>query len=247
MTEIRLRKSTATAVVVVGILLGSSVVVLSFGESGGGCSPGTVVAEVNDTLTPWLLLNSPFDGSAHGSVPIQNGSLNLTLFANNSGSVWGFFERESWTVRSGQSNGGADSSCSSVFFLSPKNEWSSDVLPLFNSSSPAYRNDSAEWDWVNITGTPGPIYFHNRFYESTSRLSTCGTNASVLTATSDHVSVYVQFMYKGMSNVVQTTIPVTTSYRYIFPANAGTWSIDNLSAPGGPGGGLAFAFLGSCA
>jgi len=38
----------------------------------------------------------------------------------------------------------------------------------------------------------------------------------------------------------------TATWSYWFPPDFGTWQIDNLSAPGGPGGGWAFNFVGHC-
>ena len=227
---------------VAGLLAGSALSAGTLILPGGSCSPGPVIAQVNDTLTAVLVLNSPFLGSANGSVPIQNGTLNLTIFANDSGSVWGYFQRVDWTIQAGQATVNTGGSCSGAFFATGRAVGSSGVLPLFNSGSPAYQNDSSESDWVNISGTPGPVYFHNQFYAPTSRLSTCGTNASVQVARSNHITVEVQFTYKGTTEVVQATIPVSTTYRYFFPADGGTWQIDNLSAPGGPGGGWAFSY-----
>ncbi|MGC2034334.1 MAG: hypothetical protein WA761_02675 [Thermoplasmata archaeon] len=41
---------------------------------------------------------------------------------------------------------------------------------------------------------------------------------------------------------VPYVLPFTEQYTYTFPANFGTWQVDNLSAPGGPGGGWAFSY-----
>jgi len=41
---------------------------------------------------------------------------------------------------------------------------------------------------------------------------------------------------------IATELPFTEQYHYSFPANFGTWQVDNLSAPGGSGGGWAFSY-----
>lgn len=236
------KRLAAAAALVAGILIAAGVTTLTLSGPANSCTPGPIVAFHNNSLTPLLLLNSPYNGSAHGTVTIENGTLNLTMFANNSGGFWGYFERIDWTVRAGQGSNGADSSCASVFYLTEKDDWTAAGLPLFNSSSPYYLNDSQEPDSVEISSSGGPTYFYNQFYAATSKLSTCGTNASVQTVRSTHTRVGIEFQYAGTSHIVNVTLNESTSYRYDFPADTGTWAIDNLSAPGGPGGGWAFSY-----
>ncbi len=232
----------SVAALVTGLLIAAGETTLTLSQPANGCAPGKVVAFHNDSLTPQLLLNSPYDGSAYGTLPVDNGSRNLTMYANNSGGLWGYFERIDWTVRVGQSSGGTNPACDQVFYLSEKDDWTSAGLPLFNSSTPYYLNDSREPTSVQISSSGGPTYFYNQFYSVTSELSTCGTNSSVQTVKSNHIQVGIEFQYFGSSHIVNVTLKEPTSYRYVFPANTGIWAIDNLSAPGGPGGGWAFSY-----
>lgn len=38
------------------------------------------------------------------------------------------------------------------------------------------------------------------------------------------------------------TLTFVQTFHYLFPSDFGTWQIDNLSTPGGPGGGWAFSY-----
>jgi hypothetical protein len=229
--------------IVAGVLVASGLTVGSLSVWAESCVPGQVSSVVNDTLTPQMLLNSPYNGSAFGTVPIENGTLNLTLFANNSGGAWGFFDRTDWTIRDGTSPGGASAACRATYFVSFAGDSSSDGLPLFNSSAPAFLNDSTEPNSVQINGTPGPVYFSNGFRDATGEISTCGGSAVGRNLTSTHIEVGVQFRANGATHTADVTIDVSTHYEYRFPANGGSWEIDNLSAPGGPGGGWAFSYI----
>jgi hypothetical protein len=236
------RWGAAVAAVVAGIVIASGLTIVTLSQPIVDCTPGPVVATVNGSLTPRLLLNAPYNGLAYGTVPIDNGSQNLTIFANNSGGVWGLFEHVGWTIRQGVATGQSNSSCRRVYFPSLTDDWTSVGLPLFNSSAPAYLNDSAEANWVQINGTPGPVYFSNGFYAPTGQISTCGQSATHRAASSDYLQIGVQFDVNDVAHVVNVTLAVSTQYEYVFPANGGTWAIDNLSAPGGPGGGWAFSY-----
>jgi hypothetical protein len=236
------RWQSSVVAVAVGVAVAIGLTLAGLTLDSGGCSPGPVVSTVDDTLTPMLLLNAPYNGSASGTVPIENGTQDLTLTANNSGGVWGYFERSDWTIRDASSARGSGSSCDGVYFASLAEDWSSDILPLFNSSEPAYLNDSAEPTTAPVDGTPEPVHFQNGFGLPDGELSTCGETASTVYLSSSRLDVGVQFETGGISHVVDTELEVPTHYEYNFPANGGTWAIDNLSAPGGPGGGWAFSY-----
>lgn len=236
------RGSRAIFAVAAGVLIASGLTVVALNVGTAECVPGPVVSSVNATLAPLLLLNAPYDGSANGTVPIENGTHALTLFANNSGGVWGYFERMDWTIRQGTGLGRFAAYCDSIFFPTLTNDWSSDVIPLFNASGTAYINDSSEAHTVQISGTPGPVYFSNGFSAPTGVVSTCGRGAVQENASSSYIQISVDFQEQGVSHVASLTLDVATNYQYFFPPNQGTWSVDNLSAPHGPGGGWAFSY-----
>jgi hypothetical protein len=59
---------------------------------------------------------------------------------------------------------------------------------------------------------------------------------------SNRLTVWFPVSLSDRTVQVPFIIPVTESYHYTFPANFGIWEVDNLSAPGGPGGGWAFSY-----
>jgi hypothetical protein len=96
-------------------------------------------------------------------------------------------------------------------------------------------------------GSPGQIptlLFDNAFQGSNLRnISTCGQPAqSYPGVSSDYLKVSFPITFQGEHLTVPFMIPVDESYHYWFPGNFGTWQVDNLSAPGGPGGGWAFSY-----
>jgi hypothetical protein len=249
-----MRANRESAALGIGVALGFALVVIGPGltswpqpaaPAAPGCVPGSIVAWVNDTYPPILIANSPYNGTASGSVPITNGTHILTLSPRN-GSAFGVFERMNWTVRIGKATGGTDPSCVGTYYLVPTDDGTSTTFPLSNRSVFNFTTDSQEPNQSGITGAGGPVYFYDGFYTSTSQLSTCGAGTTVLHAASNSIRVGVTFEADSTAHVVNVTIPVSTNYTYTFPANAGTWSIDNLSAPGGPGGGWAFGYVGPC-
>jgi hypothetical protein len=229
--------------VVVGILIAIGITTVTFADTPGGCVPGQVVAYHNDSLTPLLLANSPYSGQGSGTLPVENGSKYITLGGMyTNGSTIGYFERVDWVVRVGQSDGAGSSSCDQKFYLTENDDWTATIFTLSNQSTIYFVNDSQEPAYAQVSWSGGPMYFYNQFYTTTGEVSTCGTNSSVQTVTSNHIRVGVEFQYAGNSHVINITLSESTSYKYVFPANTGTWKVDNLSAPGGPGGGWAFSY-----
>lgn len=234
------------AFLLAGIILGSALVEvsLSIRSPPGECVPGPIVAIVNDTETPAVLLNSPWDASRADSstanLRLGNGTVE-TFFAWN-GSVWGAYNVTNWTVRIGIETRSNGPSCSSTFFLSREQPGGGVALtPGF------YMNDSQEPGYIRV-GNPLtiPVYYWNGYYHQTFQVSTCGSGPVFRNLTSDRITVGVPFTYHGVNETVNVTLPALNSYGYVFPADGGTWAVDNLSAPGGPGGGWAFSYLGPC-
>lgn len=74
-------------------------------------------------------------------------------------------------------------------------------------------------------------------------ISTCGTS-QIWTPTIQTfgIRVTVPLTVAGRTVSIPYTLPFDETYRYQFPANFGTWQVENNSAPGGPGGGWAFSY-----
>jgi hypothetical protein len=244
----RTRSRPQVAAVLVGILLGATLVVWATPPVAhryvaaplATCVPGELVETLNETLTPLALMNSPYHGSATGSLPITNGTRHMTLFPSN-GSVVGYFEIVGWTVRSGESQGPANASCASRLFLQYQDHETSDTFSLYNQTY-NFTNDSQAPTSENVSWTAAPVYFSDGVDRHTEAISTCGGRAVVRNATSSHLTVGVPVPTPSGLQTLDYVLNISTSYTYTFPANGGEWEVDNLSAPGGPGGGWAFSY-----
>lgn len=232
---------------ILGVILGASLLtVQALVLQPPTCAPGPIVAALNDTFTPLLLLNSPFgtnySESSNGSLPIDNGTRTLTLGGAYNGNVWGYFERIDWTVAVGESKGGSERSCAAMFYLSAKDLWTGDGLPVYNGTLSNFSNDSEVPTHAGGNLSDGEVVFNDRFTSTTNLVDTCGHGTQFENATSTHITVGIGFEYQGSWHVVNTVLAIVTHYQYTFPADGGRWSVDNLSSPGGPGGGWAFSY-----
>lgn len=78
-------------------------------------------------------------------------------------------------------------------------------------------------------------------------ISTCGGAAVYRNVTATGLTVWTPAASTLGGLPIAVDLPFPATYHYLFPASFGSWQIDNLSAPGGPGGGWAFSFVGPCA
>jgi hypothetical protein len=239
----RILRISATAI---GLLLAVASLAFTFPAiSIKSCVPGRTVSVVNGTYSPLLLLNSPYatpySDPSNGSVLVYNGSKSVGFTAYN-GSTWGYFERMDWFVKIGQGSAGDEPLCSSLFYPVASDDWTSSIQVLYNNSISNFVNDSMVPDHVQTNTSGGPVYFNDRFSKASITISTCGAVTAIRGLTSTHITVGIPFVYQGVSHVAYTILDITTHYRYVFPANGGIWAVDNLSAPGGPGGGWAFSY-----
>lgn len=232
------------ACAIIGALLGCCLPILSVPAPlpcpSGNCQTGPVVALLNTTLTPYLLINSPYRGLANGSLPIPGG-VELTIYPTN-GSTTGYFEHIGWIVRDEVPAPGSSSSCSGLFNLTYVDEGTSTTFSLFNGTVLNFTNDSEEPNEVTTNWTSGPVLYSNGFLAETGRITTCDSDAATRHTQSTHIVVGVPFQSMGVWHLLDETLAIPTTYSYTFPADTGTWLIDNLSAPGGPGRRWAFSY-----
>jgi hypothetical protein len=74
-------------------------------------------------------------------------------------------------------------------------------------------------------------------------VSTCGSSTASLWVTSHYLTLWYRFSTGQGSATVSFTAPESgAGFHYSFPADFGMWQVDNLSSPGGPGGGWAFSY-----
>ena len=219
------------------------------------------------TFVPAVLVNSPFGGNATGRgtiPPYFPGSLGYptlgsfqTSFAEN-GTASGTFNSVNVSVFKGRSElalgPGLNSPCSQSFSVVPTQPPFLGTYAGWQLGLASNLTDKGEGSSVSFSSFGGyrvlPLYFNNSFsVASGANISTCNapSRSVALTANSDSLSVSIGFSLDGRNETAPMTLPFVQSYLYWFPANFGTWQVDNLSAPGGPGGGWAFNYLGPCA
>jgi hypothetical protein len=156
---------------------------------------------------------------------------NVSLFQVHNETVWG---------------PGQNVHCTSPYAVirlpPPANGAISSVIP-----TPSRLSDVNESDNVSILHTPSNLstvfYFDNGFSSpNMAPVTTCGAAGENLSSTSTRLSAGVPFNISGHVVVTPLTLNFAQKFWYDFPPNFGTWQIDNLSEPGGPGGGWAFSY-----
>jgi hypothetical protein len=138
---------------------------------------------------------------------------------------------------------GNDVRCKSLFTVAIRN-WGGVVLggPLLGQGN---VSDNEEPDSLGHWTYPGDVNltFSNGFtHNNSSNISTCKASASSDVVTSPHFDVNVPVAVGGSRYSISVSLPIQETFHYVFPANFGTWAIDELSASGGPGGGWAFSY-----
>ena len=242
------RRSAHLTAAVVGSALGAILVGLPIGfhapESQAAqstCLKGPELASANPMLTPLLLVNSPYQGNSTGTVSILNDTWNVTLGSRN-GSTWGYFEHFGWSVFREESQPGSPTNCSARLDVVHSDDETATIFSLVNGTTGNFSNDSEVPNVVSTSWTAAPTTFADGFQRLTETISTCGSGARVRHVTSHHIDIGLELHATGLPRVLNVTVNVTTWYVYTFPANTGVWEVDNLSAPGGPGGGWAFSY-----
>ncbi len=224
----------------------------------------SVVVQNETAWVPLGVLNSPFGGSANidSSVPpsLFDSSPNDTppgIVGNvSNGSIGGGLWRVNITVSrltSGLAWGpGLDSRCPQPYLATletvyPSHLYTGDFFgwawgPQFGPNS---TTDQGEPHQFNLSLVPGDstVYFYNGFVAANhASVSTCGAGPQTLVTESASLTVFVPFRVGGVNLTQPVTLPIAERFSYSFPANVGIWQIDNLSAPGSPGGGWAFSY-----
>lgn len=217
------------------------------------CTDGSQVYTTGTVQLPGVLLNSPYGGSVHGNVSFPAFGLpgvieSMGTSDFNGGADWAGYGANVTvlTVENHTSNGlGRNSPCTQAFRVevTPEGGGSGGISIM----GPGNTSDIDEPP-VLPSGVPGNISFDNGFRLSNSaNVSTCGGRAVNLTTISTHLTAWMSWSRAGQNHTLEFDVPfIEEQFIYGFPASLGTWAVDNLSAPGGPGGGWAFDYLGPC-
>lgn len=270
-TGTRVRRTTVwvTGVVVVGIVVALALPswLGSWGPLFHTDCLSTDVSSTGPFYLPLGLVNSPYGGRGsdnatspenpsmgYGSSPIYQ-TVGGTV-AN--GSVWGGVVLETMTVdhltNATQLGPGSNGACSDEFSfhlqISPPNVGYEILGPIFDvSGGPEFGagqySDIGEPLMYNFTTSPGnstSIFYQGFAQANSPTISTCGGPARVVTVRSVSLDTWVAFEWEGVQHLAPLNLSIHQTFSFAFPADFGMWQIDNLSVPGGPGGGWAFSY-----
>jgi len=200
---------------------------------------------------PVILLNSPYGGMAQGTayVPSDPDNSSGHIFgwnSSNGSAAWsGFMANVSVLLVKNETawGFGPNQFCKTGFQTSASPTGSVALgLGLMGSGN---TSDAGEPRTLNYTPLPGEVNLRimNAYAMATGgEVSTCGGPAQTQHARSSQLTTWVPFEYRGLNLTAPLTVVTEQIFTYNFPANFGTWQIDDLSAPGGPGGGWAFSY-----
>jgi hypothetical protein len=231
------------------------------------CKPSAATT-TGTFFLPLALVNSPYGGLGYVNSTYPSQAVGYPPSSvvyrsdgggDSNGTVWGSFLWDTATVSllSNQTalGPGLNDRCSDPFALSLQvvppdhggNGYSGEIFdwpggPEFGTGSPTDRGEPLMFNLSTSAGNT-TSEFHNGFYEpNAASVTTCGGPAKSLPVEVNGLMTWISFTWDGRSYSTPTTLPLAEDFRFLFPANFGTWAVDNLSAPGGPGGGWAFSY-----
>jgi len=218
------------------------------------CEPSGPSLHPFQAWVPSEMANSPYGGVVWANASIPQGPFLdspeapnwYEIGLTNGSAAWAGFGAEfNVTPRSNQSvlGPGLGTPCSTPFQISPT-FWGGIVLggPLLGSGN---MSDVKEPSTLNAYIPPSTVELGISDGYSVANhdaVSTCGGGAVWRWANSTGFTATVPVMSGGSLTQETFAFPFFDSFHYWFPANYGVWQIDNLSAPGGPGGGWAFSY-----
>lgn len=228
------------------------------------CENETLVSHATDARVPDVLVNSPFGGNASGAglmpgdfpgawngpPPSDNFRFGWGARSSNGTSFGAFFEVNLSFYRDGNVSvlgPGSNAPCVDSFqveFNSPYQygNFGAQITKLSNLSDENEANYATFPEGPNLT-IQSPAWFNNSFFAANSAsISTCGGALVSTTVHASGLSIKLKFDVAGQTHWLPTVLPFWEQFTYQFPANFGTWQVDNLSASGGPGGGWAFSY-----
>ncbi len=223
------------------------------------------VAGTSTLWVPLSILNAPYGGKGFVNSSIPSGFFGTSANTNppnlvggwaGNGSVWGGFYKVNATVyyvsNSTEWGPGSNVACRDPFAISlrsviPGQGYEGELFtwpgaPLFGPNS---SSDQFEPNRLYFSSAPGDssAYFSNGFTLPNLRnLTTCGLPAKTFSTSSTGLTIRIPFDVGGRNETQSLTLPWIQSFNYWFPSNFGVWQVDDLSAPGGPGGGWAFSY-----
>jgi hypothetical protein len=228
----------------------------------------TAVTNSGTFFLPLALVNSPYGGGGfvNSTYPSQAvgfppswAAYQMEGGGESNGSIWGAFVWDTVAV-STLSNAsvfgpGTNNRCVAQFSISfhivPAAQggggYGGEIfnVPWGPDFGTGAMSDIGEPLLFNFSTSPGnsTSVFRQGFYgENEAPITTCNGPSQSISAVVNGVTTWVSFSWNGRSYTVPAVLPLTEDFHFVFPADFGTWEVDNLSAPGGPGGGWAFSY-----
>ncbi len=211
------------------------------------CGPGPAIAK-EDLWTPLVLVNSPYGGSANGTgtYPIPGGWSSDSVGVVN-GSATAALVLETWSVSPSLpvlvAGPGPNAVCTGFLALGTMDGMYQNTALQPNGTTTDAGQPTSIVRADPYANSYDSVRFHNGYSEQDLSVTTCGASSIVLGARATSIAVEVPFIQDGSTRTASATIDATFNYTYTFPANFGTWSIDDLNTgANAPGGGWAFSF-----
>jgi hypothetical protein len=255
-----------------GVVAGVVLSLASFASTGGGilthttCEVGSRVAYPNDTWIPAVLVNSPFGGNAsgmgimnwdfpgawNGPPPAPGQTLKVGMGTGDlNGTAGGAFFTVSLSVFQSrtvtQAGPGMNLPCTASVQLdlqAPQTyaEAGARVTTVSNLTDAGEADNATLFAGLNGS-IQSPAFFDNGFTRAnTNEISTCGQQGKTVPAAMQGLGVTFHVAAINQTYLIPETLPFTEVFSYTFPGDFGNWQVDNLSEPGGPGGGWAFSY-----
>ncbi len=212
------------------------------------CGAGAVVATRN-LWSPVVLVNSPYGGFANGTRtnPIPLGTSRMTTSATN-GTAMGLFEMKEWSiapwVRVLVAGPGTNAVCTGFVAAGNLSARYLEVVALPSPNTTSDAGQSAPLSFADLFGNVhSSVLSDNGYSESDLVVTTCGRGSVAMATRASRITVGIPFSLDGSSYTASATVDAALNYTYSFPANFGTWSVDDLNVGAhAPGGGWAFSF-----
>lgn len=201
---------------------------------------------------PSLLVNSPYGGWAAANVAspfgfLPSGVLSMGTGPSNGSAAWAGY-LSIVTVFSTRSilvaGPGINAPCDQPYRvrLTPSGDLSQGI-PILGDGNRSDANETSIL-FPNAATPYNNITFDNSFHApNQAEITTYGSTAKSIPVGSSYLTLSYSFRVGHQNQTVAFSSPMTESlFHYWFPADFGTWQVDNLSTPGGPGGGWAFSY-----
>lgn len=263
-----MRKSRSAVFATAGATLGIVIVLVLITVANGspvfwehyGCVRGKLLASQYN-WTPDLIWNAPYGGAVFAEVQAAGGGAGGWGYNGSVGVDFGQFE---WNLslvnRVLVSGPGPNEDCPTYDVtrapnLAPWQQSGGGGEYLLGAGNLSDRGVPTQFN-ITITGGPGltSVIFTDAFESINDQsVSTCGRGAKEVNVTSPGLDFQIPFQTTSGRVLIDSTaygvgrssIPgFEMNFTYFFPADFGTWQIDNLTiGPNAPGSGLAFSYL----